>query len=85
MHCSELLFCKNVFVFPPWESIFTNDLERKQDFIEAVVTYNEMVGAYQRLGYTLTEVPKSSVNERVDFILSALSSTKAPSQVMKVL
>lgn len=71
-HCKELAYCRDVFIFPPWEAIFTNDRERKQDFGEAVATYDEMAKAYRQFGYRLIEVPKTSVGERVDFILTAI-------------
>ncbi|MGF1681575.1 AAA family ATPase [Photobacterium minamisatsumaniensis] len=72
--CDELEYCKKVFIFPPWETIFTNDLERKQDFNEAVATYNEMEKAYKKFGYELVEVPKSSISKRVNFILASVKS-----------
>ncbi|WP_284449848.1 AAA family ATPase [Spongiibacter tropicus] len=67
--CHELAYNRNVFIFPPWELIYENDAERKQDFNEAVATYDEMVRAYEYFGYELIEVPKASVEERVEFIL----------------
>ncbi|MCS3458287.1 MULTISPECIES: AAA family ATPase [Aeromonas] len=65
----------DVFIFPPWESIYSNDSERKQSYAEAVDTYLEMVAAYQTFGYSLIEVPKASVSERVEFILRSLAAT----------
>jgi len=70
--CNELTYNQNVFIFPPWESIYENDLERKQDFNEAVATYVEMVNTYRKFGYMLTEVPKLSVQERAEFILDSI-------------
>ena len=32
---------RRVFVAPPWEEIFEQDSERKQDFAEAVRTYED--------------------------------------------
>ncbi|WP_373960101.1 AAA family ATPase [Vibrio gigantis] len=72
--CNELEYNSKVFIFPPWDSIFVNDQERKQDFEEAVATYEKMVEAYTRFGYQLVEVPKSSVEERVEFILNSINS-----------
>ena len=72
--CEELEYNSKVFIFPPWEAIFVNDQERKQDFEEAVATYEKMVEAYTRFGYQLVEVPKSSVEERVEFILNSINS-----------
>ncbi|KPA51768.1 ATP-binding protein [Photobacterium leiognathi subsp. mandapamensis] len=71
--CGELTYCRNVFIFPPWEEIYENDAERKQDFSEAMATYYEMVRAYIKFGYHLIEVPKVSVKERAEFIVSKMS------------
>ncbi|XOB63770.1 AAA family ATPase [Campylobacterota bacterium DY0563] len=71
--CCELDYCRKVFIFPPWEEIYENDAERKQDFNEAVATYDEMVSAYTKFGYDLIEVPKASVKERAQFIVSKLT------------
>ncbi|QUJ66227.1 AAA family ATPase [Photobacterium sp. GJ3] len=71
--CHELIYDQNVFIFPPWESIYNKDAERKQDFHTAVATYREMVKAYQKFGYELIEVPKCSVQERAAFILERIS------------
>lgn len=74
--CNELEYCKKVFLFPPWSLIFANDAERKQDFSEAVATYDEMVKAYNQFGYELLEVPKYSVDERVEFVLASLQENE---------
>ncbi|EHU9471135.1 ATP-binding protein [Vibrio vulnificus] len=71
--CCELSYERKVFIFPPWESIYKNDRERKQDFNEAVATYREMVSAYTQFGYDLLEVPMLSVRERAEFILNNLN------------
>ena len=73
--CDELDYCRIVFIFPPWEEIYENDTERKQDFNEAVATYHEMVSAYTKFGYDLIEVPKISVKERAQFIVSKLGAS----------
>ena len=58
-----------VFIAPPWSEIFTNDAERKQDFAEAARTHAVMAQVYAELGYTLVELPRISVEDRVDFVL----------------
>lgn len=58
-----------VFLFPPWEEIYCHDLERKQNFQEAVATYDAIRAAYPACGYTLIEVPKTSIALRAEFIL----------------
>ncbi|CAM4330711.1 AAA family ATPase [Pseudoalteromonas ostreae] len=70
--CRELGYCRKVFIFPPWEEIYENDAERKQDFDEALATYHEMMNAYTKFGYDLIEVPKASIKERVQFIVGQL-------------
>ncbi|USD42841.1 ATP-binding protein [Vibrio sp. SCSIO 43135] len=73
MYCNDLKYHNEVFVFPPWEAIYRNDLERKQSFREAVETYDHITRAYEEYGYDLIEVPKVSVEERAEFVLSSLS------------
>lgn len=72
MDCKTLRYNPQVFIFPPWEEIFINDAERKQQFKQAIATYDKMVSAYQKFGYTLVEVPKTSVAERLKFILTMI-------------
>ena len=61
-----------VFIFPPWQEIYKNDRERKQDFQEAIYTYVALKKAYSCCDYDLVEIPKVSINQRVDFILKTL-------------
>ena len=61
-----------VFVAPPWKEIYTTDEMRKATFAQAESFYSEMISAYDRLGYELTELPKASVEERVAFIAAHL-------------
>ena len=61
-----------VFVFPAWADIYCHDTERKQSFDEAVKTYFSVKESYADCGYSLLELPKCSVSERVDFILKAI-------------
>lgn len=61
-----------VFVAPPWRDIFRQDHERKQDFDEAVRTYDALVATYANLGYQLVEIPRSPVEERVGFVLDQI-------------
>lgn len=63
---------RHVFIFPPWPEIFCQDTERKQDFAEAVRTYEALVATYTDCGYELVEMPRATVHERVNFILNDL-------------
>lgn len=62
-------YARTVFVMPPWREIYQNDAERKQDFAEAVASYDAAVATYREFGYDPIDVPKASVPERVRFIL----------------
>jgi predicted ATPase len=62
-----------VFIAPPWPEIFRQDRERKQDFDEAVRTYDALVATYTALGYDLVEIPRSPVDERVRFLLANIN------------
>lgn len=57
-----------IFIAPPWEEIFTQDSERKQDFNEAVRTYEALSAVYLDCGYELVELPRCSVQDRVEFV-----------------
>ena len=65
---------RTVFLAPPWPEIFGQDAERKQDFDEALRTFDAMERTYRELGYEIALLPKSSVQERVNFIGKYLPS-----------
>lgn len=58
-----------VFIAPPWKEIFAQDRERKQDFEEAVRTYETMVLTYKECGYELIELPRAPIAQRLEFVL----------------
>ncbi len=58
-----------VFITPPWEDIYTSDQERLEDYHTAKDIHKYMVKAYEMYGYTVILVPKTSIPERVSFIL----------------
>lgn len=59
---------KQVFIFPPWKEIYTMDTERKQDFTEAIATFDILKETYVEYGYELIEVPTGTVAQRAAFI-----------------
>jgi len=65
----RLRYHRTVFIAPPWRDIFGPDAERKQDFAEAERTYATLAETYPRYGYELVELPRTSVEERVAFVL----------------
>jgi predicted ATPase len=64
---------RRVFIAPPWEEIFHPDRERKQNFDEAMRTYQVMLDTYGSCGYELVELPRAPVAERVRFVLEEVS------------
>lgn len=61
---------RRIFIAPFWPEIFTNDRERKQSPDEARRTCETIARTYRELGFEIVELPKSSIAERVDFVLA---------------
>lgn len=72
----KMHYNKIVFLLPPWQEIYCNDVERKQTWHEAIDAYNEVVNVYQEYGYDLIEVPKMNVAERADFAIEFIKKLK---------
>jgi predicted ATPase len=68
----QLRYNQHVFLFPPWEEIYRTDAERKQDFVTAIATYEVLKEVYRKYDYTLVEVPRMSIPERVEFVLEEI-------------
>lgn len=65
-----------LFLLPPWEEIYQRDNERYESFKQATQLYKFLVKTYTDFGYQITEVPKDSVENRVNFILNSIQSSK---------
>ncbi len=63
---------KKIFILPPWQEIYETDHERKQTWEEAEAAFKQMKSVYKRLGYEVTEVPKTTVEQRYQFICKSL-------------
>jgi len=61
-----------VFMAPAWEQIYCTDDERTLPFSLAREFGNNLRTIYERLGYTLIDLPCVSVEERAGFILHRL-------------
>ena len=61
-------YARTVFVTPPWKEIFETDAERRHSFEDALRQYPEDLAAYREAGYSLIEIPRGPLRERVDFI-----------------
>lgn len=66
----------NILILPPWRDIYETDNERKQDWTDAVMTFEKMSETYKNYGYNIVEIPKKSVPERADFVLEFIESNR---------
>jgi predicted ATPase len=66
------LYSSPVFFAPPWETLYEQDEERPLSFETAVLEYEWLRHAYPMRGYTIIDLPKSSVSARADFVLRTL-------------
>ena len=58
-----------VFILTPWKDIYIQDNERYETFEQATEIHKYLTKWYKRFDYKLVEVPHSTVENRVDFIL----------------
>lgn len=58
-----------VFLTPPWPEIYVTDAERTHGLDAAIEEYDRLAAAFPRYGYETIEIPRTSVAERVNFIL----------------
>ena len=59
----------SVFITPPWKDIFVNDHERRESWEQLLHIHEYLVSSYKAYGYDVIEVPKSSLEKRIAFIL----------------
>ena len=64
---------KRVFLAPPWPEIYRLDQERRHGLAAAVAEYDRLIDVYPSLGYDVHLLPKVSVAERANWILSSLT------------
>ncbi|GLS28789.1 Predicted ATPase [Mesorhizobium albiziae] len=76
----ELRYNRRVLVLPPWSEIFGQDAERKQNFAEAVRTFEAVTSVYRDLGYELVEVPRAPVEVRMRFVLAIAGDVPLPAR-----
>ncbi len=58
-----------VFLLPMWQDIFVKDGERFESYEDALKISECLLNTYRDFDYDVIEVPKSSVAERIEFIL----------------
>lgn len=64
-----------VLLMPPWLEIHEVDNERLESFEESARIYQCLKKAYTDFGYSVTLIPKGSIEERTTFILDLLNLT----------
>lgn len=72
--CSQYRYWTCAFLAPPWREIYETDAERKQDFEEAVRTYELMEKTYRDCDYEAIPIPMTSVSGRADFVLEEIAT-----------
>ena len=65
-------YAKKVFIMPIWESIYTNDQERKESIEEAKTIDHNLRKSYKKMGFKLIDVPMLTIKERAKFILTEI-------------
>lgn len=68
-------FNRTVFIAPPWEEIYETDNERLETFEFAVTLHETLVQLYHDLEYDLIELPKTSLEERIKFVLDHVETS----------
>lgn len=71
----EFRYNPNVFYFPAWEKIYRNDSERKMSFDDASAFGSVVRSIYEGCGYHILDVPRLTVEERVQFILNCIKNS----------
>ena len=61
-----------VFLTPPWPEIYTADPERRHDMKAALHEYERLERIYPLLGYKVSVLAKTTVENRADFVLRCL-------------
>ena len=60
------------FILPPWRTIYHKDNERRESFQGAKQFFGSLKAVYKKWQFVLIEVPKTSPQQRADFVLNHL-------------
>lgn len=71
----EKQYFNKVFLAPPWPEIFEQDDERKHDFQSALDEFDRIQSALIELKYDVCPLPKTTVSERVNYIIKQLDAS----------
>ena len=70
---SEFFKYNHIFLLPPWEDIYETDKERKEDFENSVLIFEQLEKTYKKLNYSPILVPKLPIVQRSEFILTHIN------------
>ena len=59
-----------VVLAPPWPEIYENDEDRRHSFEKALRDYERVRSAYVSAGYAPIVLPRATVADRADFLLT---------------
>ncbi|MGI9575758.1 AAA family ATPase [Alloalcanivorax xenomutans] len=71
-------YAPEVLMLPPWPDIYRHDQERKQTLAEAERTFQVLWDTYLDQGYRPLLVPRGTIRERRDWVLSHLGLACSP-------
>lgn len=72
IQASERFQYTRIYILPPWVEIFSNNSYRKESYAQSERIYHRCLETYCSYYQEVTEVPRSSLNERIAFILDDL-------------
>jgi predicted ATPase len=62
---------QKVFILPLWNDIFLNDDERLESFKVSRAIHKSIRSTFYHYNYKLNDVSKTSIKNRVDYLLSS--------------
>lgn len=70
-------YATDVFLVPPWREIYETDADRRHGFEAAMAEYADLTRRLPEWGYRMHVLPKTTVAERADRVLSVLEKAQA--------
>ncbi|PQB04538.1 AAA family ATPase [Aureitalea marina] len=61
-----------ILLLPPWPEIYIQDQQRYESFDQSQSIHDHLVKVYKKLGYQSVEIPRGSVDQRVEFVKDLL-------------
>jgi predicted ATPase len=66
--CRDNRYHPIVWMAPPWQAIFHPDAERVETYADVLAVDQVLRSTYRSLGYSIQDLPRTSVAERVVFL-----------------